>query len=84
LALAAAYRVAAGSVSKGLSREDFQVIGMLRAGALCREPSASPSSCAASAIYGLYSRHGCFHGPDLPPPEVHCPDFIRSTLLRQD
>lgn len=35
-------------------------------------------------IYGLYSRHGRFHGPDLPAPEVHYPDFIRYTLLRQD
>jgi hypothetical protein len=35
-------------------------------------------------IYGLYSRHGRFHGPDLPAPEIHYPDFIRYTLLRQD
>jgi hypothetical protein len=35
-------------------------------------------------IYGLYSRHGGFHGPNLPAPEIHYPDFIRHTLLRQD
>jgi hypothetical protein len=35
-------------------------------------------------IYGLYSRHGRFHGPDLPAPEIHYPDFLRSTLLRRD
>lgn len=35
-------------------------------------------------IHGLYSRHGRFHGPDLPAPEIHYPDFIRYTLLRQD
>ncbi|HYG31163.1 MAG TPA: hypothetical protein VD887_13235 [Allosphingosinicella sp.] len=35
-------------------------------------------------IYGLYSRHGGFHGPNLPAPEIHYPDFLRYTLLRQD
>ena len=27
--------------------------------------------------YGLYSRHGRFHGPDLPAPEINYPEFIR-------
>lgn len=33
------------------------------------------------ATYGLYSRHGGFHGPDLPAPEIHYRDFIRYNFL---
>jgi hypothetical protein len=36
------------------------------------------------AVYGLYSRHGAFHGPQLPAPEINYPDFLRYTVLRRD
>lgn len=28
------------------------------------------------AIYGLYSRHGMFHGPNMPSPEINYKDFL--------
>lgn len=31
--------------------------------------------------YGLYSRHGRFHGVDLPAPEINYPEFIRHNFL---
>jgi hypothetical protein len=32
-------------------------------------------------IYGLYSRHGMFYGPNLPAPEINYLDFIRYNLF---
>jgi len=31
--------------------------------------------------YGLYSRHGRFHGVDLPAPEINYPEFIRYNFV---
>lgn len=31
-------------------------------------------------VYGLYSRHGMFFGPNLPAPEIHYPDFLKYNL----
>ena len=35
-------------------------------------------------LYGLHSRHGGFHGRNLPAPEIYYPEFIRYTILRWD
>ncbi len=32
-------------------------------------------------IFGLYSRHGYFHGPNVPGPEVNIHDFLRYNLF---
>lgn len=34
--------------------------------------------------YGLYSRHGRFHGPDLPAPEINYPEFLRYNFRGED
>jgi hypothetical protein len=35
-------------------------------------------------IYGLYSRHGGFYGPNLPGPDIRYPEFVRYALLGLD
>lgn len=34
-------------------------------------------------IYGLYSRHGMFHGNNLPAPEINYPDFIKYNFMSE-
>lgn len=44
-------------------------------------PKELPYSAPLATVYGLYSRHGRFHGPNLPAPEINYPEFIRYNLL---
>lgn len=45
---------------------------------LAQSPTpASLYNLPLMVTYGLYSRHGRFHGPDLPAPEINYPDFVR-------
>lgn len=53
-------------------------------GALVQRPTERHSFGFAHpfyVLYGVYSRHGGSHGPDLPAPEIHYPDFVRYSLL---
>jgi hypothetical protein len=64
----------------------FDQLHQLEAGGMYGGPSPDHSfgfSNPYFVVYGLYSRHGGFHGTNLPAPEIHYPDFLNYTVFRR-
>jgi hypothetical protein len=62
----------------------FDQLHQLKPGEVFEGPSPGHSfgfSKPYFVVRGLYSRHGGFHGVNLPAPEIHYPDFLNYTVL---